>query len=114
MNLKELIETHFPSPVMDNSWPLWSEETELIRRLIDGDELLAGRVSVGQGYAVRFYWGADCGDQYDMPVMRLLGRQVVRPVSCFGGFTRIEITERARELIVALTNTEGTEGQGEG
>ena len=104
MDLTDLIEKEIPSPVSDNSGAVSCDESDLIRRLMIGDELIVGRVSLAQGYGVRFYWGSDYCPQYDVSVMRLLGRQLIRPVSCFGGFTHMEFTERAKEVLLNLSN----------
>lgn len=37
-------------------------------------------------------------DQWDGPVMRLMGREVLKPRTCGGGFTEMVFTERAAEV----------------
>ena len=107
----------FPSPVCDSSGEVWPDEVTIIYRLIHGQKLVCSRDHIpakrrGGYYAQSWYWVAEpkgrmdrwYPSQYDVPVMRLLGRQIIRPVSCIGGYTTKELTARAQRAFQPLTS----------
>ena len=101
----------FPSPACDSSGKLWMEEASVIKRMMLGQKLVCDRhyISDGDCYAVSWYWSVEpkgehrrwYPNQYDAPVMRLIGRQIIRPVTCGGGYTQMEFTKRAGRVLGA-------------
>ena len=95
----------FPSPACDSSGTLWREEVKVIEQMLRGEHLICERHYIAEGdcYAVSWYWCVEpkvekwYPNQPDGPVMRLMGRQIIRPMSCGGGYTTMEFTERARK-----------------
>ena len=113
--LTRLILRRFPSPVRDISGEVWSGELAIVMRLLLGQSLVCDREHIdgrrdGGHYAVSWYWAFEPKGRperwypasYDAPVMRLLGRQIIRPVGCFGGYTEMHLTDRARRVFAAL------------
>lgn len=118
-----LLSTRFPSCATDNSGEVWPEEGEIVCRLLRGQELIKNRhyIEEEENYAVSWYWAvmAAVGEeakaaaiarrdllsgkfgrpcfrrQWDGPVMRLIGREVLKPRNCGGGYTWMVFTERA-------------------
>ena len=74
-----------PNPFSDASNPsLWLDELTVLDRIAQGEKLVSERTYLEKRdtYAVSFYWqDAKYSAEYDVVVMRLLGRQAIRPVS---------------------------------
>jgi hypothetical protein len=92
----------FPSCAIDRSGDVWPEEAECVAEMQRGTELIAERayLEATDDYGVSFYWCEPDGKlEYprcrDGVVMRLMGREVVKPVTCGGGRTWICFTDRA-------------------
>lgn len=102
--LVRLLES-FPSPCTDMSGGVWDEEAECIAEMLKGTELIAERAyqEATDDYGVSFYWCEPDGKlEYprcrDSVVMRLMGREVVKPVRCGGGRTWIVFTTSAAKV----------------
>jgi len=95
---------NFPSCSIDLTGEVWSEEVECIEELLKGTELIAERAyqEATDDYGVSFYWCRNTPPRYprcrDSVVMRLMGREVVKPIQCGGGRTWIVFTTRAAEV----------------
>jgi hypothetical protein len=88
----------FPTCACDMSGDVWPSESELIAALQRGTTVFAEPTE--SGGAVRFYW-VEPGGKLNYPtcsavvVMRLMGREVLKPVTSAGGRTWIKFTDRA-------------------
>lgn len=102
----------FPSPARDDSGRVWPEEVTVLLRLALGQKLAQSRDYLPENrgrhtIAVSWYWVVEpkhrpdrwYPHQPDGPVMRLFGRQILRPVTCHGGATHLEMTARAKRLL---------------
>lgn len=86
------------NPYSDRSDPyLWDEEVLILERIERGVDLVMQRhyIEAIDNYAVSWYWqDKDYPAQCDTPVIRLLGRQVIRPTQVAGGYAKMELTEQ--------------------
>lgn len=102
--IKQLLD-NFPSCATDMSGEVWTEEAECIAEMQRGTELLVERAyqESTDDYGVSFYW-CEPGGKLEYPrcrdsvVMRLMGREVLKPISCGGGMTWMRFTQRAVEI----------------
>lgn len=106
----------FPLATGDASGDVWDEEVTIVKRLLLGQKLVCSRsyLESESNYAVSWYWsvepvpehrraqlsvkawnrGCDAWSrrwyprQWDAPVMRLMGREILRPMTCAGGYTQ--------------------------
>ena len=87
-------------------------EKNILRLLAAGRTLVGCRhyIEERDTYAVSWYWDIDDGppwseDEWDGPVMMLLGRQAIRPVTCAGGRTTMVMTPAGKRKARALVRT---------
>jgi hypothetical protein len=113
----------FPSCAKDMSGKVWPEEIMIIRRMQLGQRLVLDRqyVEDRDSYAISWHWDVEpvrndlraklsikawnrcCGvwmarwypEQWDGPVTRLIGREIIKPTTCGGGYSTMEFTRRA-------------------
>lgn len=104
MNAAEItaILERFPSCACDRSGEIWPEEAEVVESLLRGNRIVEQRhyVEPIDDYAVSFCWVEPDGRmEYptcrDSVVFRLLGREVLKPITCSGGYTTLEFTRAA-------------------
>lgn len=109
----------FPSCAIDMSGEVWPEEVECVAEMQRGTELIAERAyqEATNDHGVSFYWCEPDGKlEYprcrDSVVMRLMGREVVKPVTCGGGRTWIRFTERASKKFLLNVRSAGNRASG--
>ncbi len=90
----------------DSQMGAW--EKDVIRKLAAGHALIERRSYLADidNYAVSWYWETDeapwSDEQTDGPVMMLLGRQAIRPVTCAGGRTTMVLTPAGKRKAMSL------------
>ena len=74
----------------------------MLDRIAQGEKLVSERTYLEKRdtYAVSFYWqDAKYSAEYDVVVMRLLGRQAIRPTQVAGGMVVFELSEQYRSAM---------------
>ena len=96
-----------PSCACDQSGAVQWEEVDIIRRIHAGEELIVNRhcIGLGSSYAISWEWTHNEDHPTDTAIMRLIGREAIKPQTCAGGFTTMILTERATELLNNLPGT---------
>jgi hypothetical protein len=101
----------FPSPHYDCTDPrVWAEECTIIQRLAAGEKLTLyrHRICLSQErdeyqMAIAFDWPTKerpyATPESDHVIIRLLGRMVLRPTSCAGGYTVLQFTPAAAKAL---------------
>ena len=85
-----------------------TRERNILRRLAAGHTLVERRYYIEEWdtYAVSWYWDIDVHpwseEEWDGPVMLLLGRQAIRPVTCAGGRTTMVLTPAGKQKAQSL------------
>ncbi len=83
-------------------------ERNILRRLAAGHTLVERRHYIKEydTYAMSWYWDIDVHpwseEEWDGPVMMLLGRQGIRPVTCAGGRTVMVLTPAGKRKAQSL------------
>ena len=83
-------------------------EKNILRRLVAGCTLVERRSYLADidNYAVSWYWDTDeppwGEEQADGPIMMLIGRQAIRPVTCGGGRTTMVLTPAGKRKARSL------------
>lgn len=96
------LESKFLCPYWDASPPGCSEqELRILEHLANGVEVLQCRHYIAEcdRYAVSWSWELEEAMPSDWAVTKLLSRQMVRTIQCFGGMTKLVLTDAAEAAI---------------
>ena len=112
MSKTRLLNPYRDGDATDTRLGAW--EKDVLRRLLAGHVLCVARHYFrvhpndpdSDNYVVEWYWDMDDAPWYqaqlDGPVMMLLGRQAVRPVTCGGGRTTMVLTPAGKRKAQSL------------
>ena len=101
--LSKTLKTKFPSCASDSSGAVWPEETETVKKLLEGEIITQMRHYIPEidNYGISYHWETnEC--VRDGVVSRLIGREVIKPITCFGGRTTLEFTSNGHKILKTL------------